>query len=62
MYLAYSALSANADLKPTAQNFPAEPENESVLRYMAYQETCNKFKDEIAAIRKYIPGWMPAFR
>ena len=32
------------------------------LRYDAYLAACDKYKDEIVAIRKYFPGWNPAFR
>ncbi|TFF33417.1 hypothetical protein [Mucilaginibacter psychrotolerans] len=30
-------------------------------RIAAYHATCKKYKQEIAAIQKYLPGWMPAF-
>ena len=35
---------------------------ERALRYMAYLQTCEKLRHEIAAIRKYFPGWTPDFR
>ena len=30
------------------------------LRYQAYLQTCEKYRRDIAAIRKYLPGWTPA--
>jgi len=35
---------------------------ERALRYMAYLQTCEKYRHEIDAIRKYFPGWTPEFR
>jgi hypothetical protein len=34
--------------------------DDSTARNMAYQSVCNKYSREIAAIQKYIPGWMPS--
>lgn len=55
MYIAHSALRQN---KQEKTNF-----SEAVLqqRIAAYRLTCQKYKQEIAAIQKYLPGWMPAF-
>ena len=58
MHLAYSAISTNYN-QPSG-NLLNEPESEIQLRYNAYQTTCDKFSREIAAIQKYIPGWMPS--
>ena len=59
MYIAFSAL------QPQTMAGRNQNENlsnsEPVLRYKAYVATCEKYKDEIAAIQKYIPGWMPSF-
>ena len=63
MHLAYSALDPsfiNSHQLPAFKN--DENNNEVMLRYQAYQTACNKLADEIAAIQKYIPGWMPKFR
>lgn len=49
MTLVYSALNTKPD----------EKKSEFALRYLAYQDTCEKFRKEIAAIRKYSPDWMP---
>ena len=58
MYLAYSAFQdplqkSSADEKPADNNYDN--------RYNAYQAICNKYTREIKAIRKYFPGWMPAY-
>jgi len=59
MHLAYSAISTN---KHHTQNSHKDPDNELMIRYHAYQTTCDKYQREIAAIQKYLPGWMPKFR
>jgi hypothetical protein len=61
MHLAYSAISTITNQQPIGIQLNG-PENEIQLRYNAYQATCNKFSSEIAAIQKYIPGWVPKFR
>lgn len=58
MYLAYSALNT---LPATETNQQLNSENEQLLRYNAYQSTCDKYSNEIAAIQKYFPGWLPKF-
>jgi len=60
MHLAYSAITTitmNQYLPDSEQS-----ENETILRYLAYQTACEKYSREIAAIQKYIPGWVPKFR
>ncbi|WP_428330120.1 hypothetical protein [Mucilaginibacter sp.] len=59
MHIAYSAL--NTTNKPSP-NKVQQKNNERLLRYQAYQTTCNKYSREIAAIQKYLPGWMPEFK
>lgn len=60
MHIAYSALQQPT---PNSQSCPAtEPDHEPLLRYQAYQAVCIRYSNEIAAIQKYMPGWMPAFR
>ena len=59
MHLAYSVISAS---KHHPHNNSNENENERLIRYQAYQATCDKYHREIAAIQKYLPGWMPKFR
>jgi hypothetical protein len=58
MYIAYSALNNNVQ----QQNQTLQPLNELQLRYEAYQTVCARYSQEIAAIQKRIPGWMPSFR
>jgi hypothetical protein len=58
MYIAYSALNQHN----TQQNLSNQPQTELQQRYEAYQAACNKYSHEIAAIQKYLPGWMPKFR
>lgn len=60
MYVAYSALSAATDTQ--VNNQQPKLENERLLRYKAYQATCQKLSAQIAAVQKYIPGWMPEFK
>jgi hypothetical protein len=59
MHIAYSAVQTI-----TQQNQPGKItiDEQTSLRYKAYQATCNKYSKEIAAIQKYIPGWLPAYR
>lgn len=60
MHIAYSALQ-----QPTADNQynnTPQTDHEPLLRFLAYQAACTKYSKEIAAIQKYIPGWIPAFR
>ncbi|TWI94047.1 hypothetical protein JN11_04864 [Mucilaginibacter frigoritolerans] len=58
MYIAYSAL--NQHNPP--QNSNNQPQTELQQRYEAYQTVCDKYRHEIAAIQKYLPGWTPKFR
>jgi hypothetical protein len=60
MHLAYSAISTITNQQSNTQHH--EPENEQLLRYLAYRQTCEKYHHEIASIQKYIPGWVPKFR
>jgi hypothetical protein len=59
MHLVYSALQPKNKINPNLTDVHA---GERVLRYLAYQKTCEKYQAEIAAIRKYFPGWAPEFR
>jgi hypothetical protein len=59
MHLAYSAIKPESDNGRTRME---KPVGEALLRYLAYLETCEKYSDQIAAIRKYFPGWAPQFR
>jgi hypothetical protein len=57
MHVAYSALKPenNHDPRPAG-----ERTCDSLLRYMAYLEACEKYRQQIVAIRKYFPGWAPS--
>ncbi|MEO7216258.1 hypothetical protein [Mucilaginibacter sp.] len=56
MYLVHSAL------RTTIKNGKAELKNKELQqRLEAYQTVCNKHREEIAAIQRYLPGWMPTF-
>jgi hypothetical protein len=59
MHLAYSALKSENNNR---HNQPEQNTTEVTLRYFAYLETCERYKEQIAAVRKYFPGWMPQFR
>ncbi len=61
MHIAYSAI-ANSSANQQQPGIHNETDNEMLLRYQAYQTTCDKYSREIAAIQKYIPGWVPRFR
>jgi hypothetical protein len=58
MHIAYSALQ-NTTLQQMADNAPAIRQHS--IRLEAYQATCSKYRKEIAAIQKYLPGWVPAW-
>jgi hypothetical protein len=62
MYLAYSAIDINPISRPQTGEQHEPVNNEIALRYQAYQNVCDKYSNEIAAIQKYLPGWMPKFR
>lgn len=60
MHLAYSALiNLNGDRQQAASG---QNESELITRYRAYEATCAKYKGQIEAIQKYLPGWQPKFR
>jgi hypothetical protein len=64
MHLVYSALQQTAVFE-NQHYIEMEIENEQyepLLRYRAYEAACQKHTKEIAAIQKYMPGWMPTFR
>jgi hypothetical protein len=60
MYIAYSALQTASQHNAPIQTEPQN--NELLLRYQAYQSTCQKYHREITAIQQYLPGWTPAFK
>ncbi len=58
MYIAHSAIKYSTPQLPKDKN---TDEQQYSIRLKAYQATCNKFCKEIAAIQKYIPGWVPTY-
>jgi hypothetical protein len=62
MYLAYSAINTNPLPQPQTGEQYEQNNSEIDLRYQAYQNVCDKYRHEIAAIQKYLPGWVPKFR
>ena len=62
MHIVYSAINTNLTSRHLHDNGHAQTQNEIAVRYKAYQDTCDKYRHEIAAIQKYIPGWIPKFR
>ena len=62
MHLAYSAINTNRDSRQQPIAEQRQPDNDLLLRYQAYRTVCNKYSREIAAIQKYLPGWVPKFR
>jgi hypothetical protein len=56
MHIAYSALRTK---QKNGKNQLANQELNA--RYGAYQAACNKYKAELTAIQKYMPGWLPPF-
>jgi hypothetical protein len=56
MYIAYSAL------RTTTKKGKSQLKNQQLQqRLEGYHATCQKYSKEIAAIQKYLPGWMPVF-
>jgi hypothetical protein len=62
MYLAYSAIDTKCQSQPQVSDSIDQTTNEIILRYQAYQNVCDQYSNEIVAIQKYLPGWMPKFR
>jgi hypothetical protein len=54
MHIAYSALHP-------AGNKTNRRRRSHFNRYKGYKTACCKYRHEIAAIQKYMPGWMPPF-
>jgi hypothetical protein len=59
MYIAFSALQQSTGENHNQKN--TLNEHEVLQRFEAYRAACEKYRDEIVAIQKYMPGWMPAF-
>lgn len=62
MHIVHSVFSETAYQNQTVAPTDAQQiDLDLALRFKAYQEVCGKYQDEIAAIRKYMPGWKPKF-
>lgn len=59
MHIAYNALVPNNHQLPGPAAM-TQQKHELAERYRAYQHVCNKYRHEIAAIQKYLPGWQPS--
>lgn len=55
MYIAHSALRHPQKKQSDKQ------QTELKQRLQAYHAACQKHQQEIVAIQRYLPGWMPAF-
>jgi hypothetical protein len=63
MHIAYSAINTvTTNQLSQAGEYNTQTNSELILRYQAYEATCNKYRHEIAAIQKYLPGWVPKFQ
>lgn len=62
MHIVYSVFSEAGNQNqigyPSDQQQPDEHFN---LRLQAHRQVCHKYRDEILAIRKYLPEWKPRF-
>ena len=56
MHVAYNALKSPG--RATAKQIK---DKQLQQRLEAYHAACQKHTDTLAAIQKYLPGWMPAF-
>jgi hypothetical protein len=61
MYIAFSALQQSAREINNHNTPDTLNENDVLQRFEGYKAACEKYRDEIAVIQKYMPGWMPAF-
>jgi hypothetical protein len=61
MYIAFSAFQQSTGENHNQNNQGISNEHEALQRFEAYRAACEKYRDEITAIQKYMPGWMPAF-
>ncbi|WPU97265.1 hypothetical protein SNE26_14655 [Mucilaginibacter sp. cycad4] len=62
MYIAFSALRQSTGDNNNQNCSNTLNEHEVLQRFEGYRTACEKYRDEIAAIQKYMPGWMPAFK
>ncbi|TWR25746.1 hypothetical protein FPZ43_15785 [Mucilaginibacter pallidiroseus] len=56
MHIVYNAFKSPGKFKSRQKE-----DSQLKQRLEAYQAACQKHSDTLAAIQKYLPGWMPAF-
>ncbi|WP_121810876.1 hypothetical protein [Mucilaginibacter kameinonensis] len=61
MYIAFSALRQTAQGSIDEYKTEVVNEQEALQRIEGYRMACEKYQNEIAAIQKYMPGWLPSF-
>ncbi|WCT13193.1 hypothetical protein [Mucilaginibacter jinjuensis] len=62
MHIVHSVFSeAGNQNQSKIQSSPQNPDEDFYLRLLAHQQVCNKYHEEIMAIRKYLPDWKPLF-
>lgn len=61
MYIAFSALRQPTQISHDEYKAEVANEHEVLQRVEGYRMACEKYQDEIAAIQKYMPGWLPSF-
>jgi len=62
MHIVYSVFKESGNQNQSNnQSDLQHPDENFNLRLQAHQQVCNKYRDEILAIRKYMPGWKPMF-
>lgn len=62
MHIVYSVFNKTANENQTNNRADQQQtEVDLALRLAAYKQVCNKYHDEIMAIRKYMPQWQPKF-
>ncbi|QEM09295.1 hypothetical protein [Mucilaginibacter rubeus] len=61
MYIVFSAFRQPAQISINEYRTDVANEQEVLQRIEGYRMACEKYRDEIAAIQKYMPGWLPSF-
>lgn len=62
MYVAYSALREPDHIKQNKTSYKQYSFAITDPQVQGYLAACAKYSSEIAAIQKYMPGWMPEFK
>jgi len=60
MLLIHSVFSPLAGKSPVSIAYPTKADqHEYNIKCEAYRDACAKYSDEIEAIQKFFPGWLP---